>query len=112
MRAPRVSDFEITETGDGQFAIRGDMSFRTAERILRASTKSFAGKSEIEIDLSSVEKTDSAGLALLLEWMSRARQQDQAIRFAGIPDKLLAIAQTTELDDLLNQSSVTSSSKK
>ena len=95
------SSFELSDLGDGRFALLGDMSFQTVEQIRRASEKLFNAQTSVEVDLSRVEKTDSAGLALLLEWISWARISDVEIRFSDIPEKVLAIAQTTEVDDLL-----------
>ena len=106
-----VGEFELTDMGAGHFALRGEMSFHSAEQILRKSQKLFDGQSSIEIDLSGVKETDSAGLALLLEWISRAGDTKQEICFVGIPEKVLAIAQTTEVDDLIRRY-YSSSSKK
>ncbi len=97
----QVSEFELSDLGDGRFALAGDLSFNTAEQIRRASLKQFDGQDNIEVDLSRVEMTDSAGLALLLEWISWASHSDVAIRFSEIPEKILAIAQITEVDELL-----------
>lgn len=106
-----VSNFELVDVGEGRFELSGDMSFITAERILRASENAFAGQSNLEIDLSGVKDTDSAGLALLLEWVSLANQTGSDIRFKAIPEKVHAIAQTADVEDLLNHSSSSSSKK-
>ena len=98
-----VSDFELSDLGDGRFTLCGDMSFDTVEQILRASDKLFDGQSNIEVDLSGVAKTDSAGLALLLEWIASAKHSKREIRFAAVPVKVLEIAQTTEVDDFLKR---------
>ncbi len=52
-------------------------------------------------DLSGVEETDSAGLALLLEWITWANHTVREIRFTDMPEKINAIAKTTEVDHLL-----------
>lgn len=87
------------------------MSFSTAEKILRASEKLFAKQPHIEVDLTAVKTTDSAGLALLLEWRGWAQRSGFEMRFTGIPDKVRAIAETAELEDLL-LGTYSSSSKK
>lgn len=96
-----MSSFELNATGDGHFVLIGEMSFDTADQILKASEQIFGEYAVLEVDLSQVAKADSAGLALLLEWKSRAHQSAGEITFAGIPDSLLAIAQTTEVSDLI-----------
>lgn len=97
-----VSDFELSDLGDGRFALAGDLSFGTAEQIRRASLDQFDGQPSIEVNMSRVEMTDSAGLALLLEWIGWANHSDVEIRFLNIPEKILAIAQTAEVDELLS----------
>ena len=101
-RVEAVGDFELSDLGDGRFALAGDMSFDTAEQIRRASQNQFDGQASIEVNLSRVEMTDTAGLTLLLEWISGASHSDVEIRFLDIPEKILAIAQTAEVDELLS----------
>ena len=96
-----MADFELSDNGDGRFVLTGEMTFDTAERILRASEGPFEQHTRIEVDLSGVTKADSAGLALLLEWITWANHTVREIRFEGMPDRVLAIAKTTEVDPLL-----------
>ncbi len=106
-----MNKFELANLGDGRFELRGDMSFETAEQILQASEKLFTRQTRVEVNLAGVQRTDSAGLALLLEWTSRAGRSDTDIRFVAIPEKVRAIAQTADVQDLLS-SRYSSSSKK
>lgn len=98
-----MSDFELSDLGDGRFALKGEMSFVTAERILHVSEKPFERHTLIEVDLSGVQKSDSAGLALLLEWITWANHTVREIRFIKMPERVLAIAKTTEVDHLLQR---------
>jgi phospholipid transport system transporter-binding protein len=96
-----VSDFEFKDLGGGNFEISGDMSFDTAEQILRASQRAFRQYENVRVNMSEVDKADSAGLALLLEWMSWARQGVAKIDFVAIPASVLAIANAAELKDIV-----------
>jgi len=98
-----VSNFELQDLGDGRFALTGEMTFDSAERILKASEKPFEEHTQLEIDLSGVTENDSAGLALLLEWVTWANHTVREIRFTGMPERLLAIAKTTEVERLLSR---------
>ena len=60
------------------------------------------GYDDLQLDCSGVGDADSAGLALLLEWKSEARRQNGTIRFSGLPKSIVAIARTTEVDQLLD----------
>ena len=55
----------------------------------------------LDIDLSHVERSDSAGLALLVECLRHARQSGKTIRFFNIPAQMLAIARVSGLDEVL-----------
>jgi phospholipid transport system transporter-binding protein len=98
-----MSEFTLEDRGDGRFALSGRMKFDTAGAILRASEEMFEEHTLIEVDLSGVTDTDSAGLALMLEWITWANHTVREIRFHGTPDKIDAIAKTTEVDHLLKR---------
>ncbi len=98
-----MANFVLADKGEGQFALSGEMTFATAEQILHDSEKPFDEHSQIEIDLSEVTVSDSAGLALLLEWVTWANHTVREIRFADIPERIMAIAKTTEVDELLTR---------
>lgn len=98
-----MSDYTLEDRGEGRFALSGEMSFDTAERILKESEEPFEEHTQLEIDLAGVTLSDSAGLALLLEWVTWANHTVREIRFTGMPDRVLAIAKTTEVEGLLTR---------
>ncbi len=98
-----MSDFALEDLGEGRFALRGDLNFDTVERILRDSEKPFEGHTQLRVDLSEIGDADSAGLALLLEWITWANHTVREIRFDNIPERILAIARTTEVEKLLSR---------
>ena len=79
------------------------MVFETAGQILFDSEVLFEEHTRIEVDLSGVTDTDSAGLALLLEWITWANHTVREIRFIDTPAKIDAIARTTEVDHLMKR---------
>jgi len=98
-----MSDFTLEDLGDGRYALSGAMTFETAEQILKESEDPFEAHTQLEIDLSGVTQSDSAGLALLLEWVTWANHTVREIRFNGMPERVLAIAKTTEVERLLSR---------
>ena len=98
-----MSEFELEDRGEGRFALRGEMTFDTAERILKKSEEPFEEHTQLEIDLSGITMSDSAGLALLLEWVTWANHTVREIRFTGMPERVMAIAKTTEVERLLTR---------
>lgn len=98
-----MSKFELQDLGEGRFALDGEITFETAERVLLASEEPFEQHTRIEVDLAGVTRADSAGLALLLEWITWANHTVREIRFLAMPERILAIARTTEVEQLLRR---------
>ena len=87
----------------GAFQISGELSFNTVNALLAESkTTLFGSLSErLDLELAGVSRADSAGLALLIQWMRMAAEQNKAICFHHLPAQLLAIARAGELEPLL-----------
>jgi phospholipid transport system transporter-binding protein len=98
-----MADFHISDNSDGHFHLEGEMTFQTAGKVLRVSERLFDEHTQIELDLGGVTDTDSAGLALMLEWITWANHTVREIRFVNVPEKIDAIAKTTEVDHLLRR---------
>ena len=96
-----MTDFSLQDKGEGRFELSGNMSFETANQILKMSEPQFRQHASLEVDLSGVDKADSAGLALMLEWKAQAEQRGGELCFIEIPASLLAVARTSEVDDLV-----------
>lgn len=57
--------------------------------------------SELEVDLSQVEKSDSSGLSMLLGWVRAAKQKNIHLHFTHVPRYLLDIARLCGVDGIL-----------
>lgn len=98
-----MNNYELIDDGGGKFSLNGRMTFNTAGQILRDSEEPFEKHTRIEVSLKGVTDTDSAGLALLLEWITWANHTVREITFTGVPEKINAIARTTEVEYLLTK---------
>lgn len=98
-----MSLFALKDLGDGKFSLSGEMTFVTAGQILRDSEAPFEENTLLKIDLSGITKTDSAGLALMLEWITWANHTVREISFTGTPTLIESIAKVTEVDHLLKR---------
>ncbi len=96
-----MSEATIFREGAFHFRVEGDLTFSTARSLLAQSQELFNPSQGISIDLSHTKRTDSAGLALLLEWMKRAQDHGVSLEVSGMPQALIAIAGLCNLEDLL-----------
>lgn len=92
----------IKETGDGQFAVEGELSKLTVPAVWRSANGLIKSASQdLVFDLTGVTRTDSAGLALLLEWMTLAHKKGLQIHFRNLPAQLWDIAKVSDLEDII-----------
>jgi len=83
------------------YCVRGPMTFDSVSELWSESRGLFPPGDALQIDLSEVSHTDSAGLALLVEWLREAASRGGNLRFSNLPAQLLAIADASNLEGLL-----------
>jgi len=102
-------DFQVTRV-DGIIAVSGCLDFTTAAQVLGAVNEQLLAlpaensdtNSNIQvIDLAAVTHSNSAGLALLIEWLAEAQRTGRNIRFENIPDSLRQISTVCQVDSLI-----------
>jgi phospholipid transport system transporter-binding protein len=83
------------------YSVQGVMTFDSVTDLWRQSMDMFSGEAVLQIDLAQVTHTDSAGLALLVEWMREASRQSARIDFLHLPAQMLALAEAANLEQVL-----------
>jgi phospholipid transport system transporter-binding protein len=93
------ADFELR---DGERSlVNGVMHFTTVTALLRTGSEAIANGRAAVIDLAGVKDSDSAGLALLIEWLSIARAAQRSLRYENIPAQLRQLARLSDVEELL-----------
>ena len=93
----------ISEPSAGRVVVTGELTFATARDARQLGLLVLEGSraERIVIDCSGVTRADSAGLAVLLEWLAWSRRKARPIQLQGLPASLVAIARISEIDGLL-----------
>ena len=86
---------------DGRIEVRGELSFATVPGVRADALRLFSKVRSVHVDLAGVTGADSAGLALLIEWMRESRRLQHNAHFSHVPDALRVIAELSDVDDLL-----------
>ncbi|MCW8827547.1 MAG: STAS domain-containing protein [Gammaproteobacteria bacterium] len=95
-------DASISAVDSGLMQISGELTFATVTILLEQSRPLLlSAKGGLVMELAGVGRVDSAGLALLIQWMRMAREQGVDILFRHVPEQLLAIAHASDLDTIL-----------
>lgn len=77
------------------------MNFSSVNQLLADSRTCFSPHADWLIDLAEVEQVDSAGVALLVEWLRMAKSQQASLCFRNIPVQMQAIIEVSDLDQRL-----------
>jgi phospholipid transport system transporter-binding protein len=93
--------FRIEQAAPGRLRAIGELDFATAAAALEEGDALLARGQRWTVDLSGVTAGDSAGVAVLVEWLSVASARRVALRFESIPEQMQAIARISELQDVL-----------
>ena len=98
-----MSEAKIEVLGGERYRVSGVLDAFTTPKLLEESTGHFSSQSspDIHVDLGGVTESDSAGLALLIEWLRVARQRSQRFHFANVPRQLAALARISEVEELI-----------
>jgi phospholipid transport system transporter-binding protein len=97
--------FSLAAGGSGRLLAEGPLTFASARRAreLGLDALDAATDGALVIDCQGVTASDSAGLAVLLEWLAAARSQSRSLRFAHLPQGLAALARISEVNELLER---------
>jgi phospholipid transport system transporter-binding protein len=102
--APDGKAFTLTQVAPGMLKAEGALTFATA-RAARATgiAALSAAAGPVEIDCGAVNSADSAGLAVLLDWLAGARGTGRNLRYVKLPQDLTALARISEVEELLQR---------
>lgn len=93
------------ELNGSQARLDGVLTFETSAGLHRAMEHlRREGRNVDRVDLSAVTASDSAGLALLLEWQAVSRASGESLVLTGAPDILIQLAKLCEATELLGLS--------
>jgi phospholipid transport system transporter-binding protein len=91
--------------GDGRHLLRGALTFATARAVheqgRRVILAASAGDAALEFDCRGLTQTDSAGVAVLINWLALAKRRGRRLKYFGISEGVRAIARISEVDELL-----------
>jgi phospholipid transport system transporter-binding protein len=84
-----VSENSIITRDNGVFEVTGQLTFQSVPQFLAQTDKWLhGGTGKVTIDMHGVTLADSAGLALLIEWLQLARSAQREIVFTHMPDQM------------------------
>jgi len=93
---------QLVEDDHGNWLLQGELGFASVTSVLQHAGMNMLGKEQVTVDLRGVTRSDSAGLALLVEWLRESEIAGNTIKFVNVPAQLLSIARVCGLEDILS----------
>lgn len=97
-----IEQAEINKDNNNILQISGVLNYKTVIRLQQKLLNFISSMSSIRVELSKVEFSDSSGLALLVECLRLAKQQDKQIIYRGMPEQMQAMAQVMGLSNIFS----------
>ena len=95
-----ANDLALTIADSGRILLVGDITYKTVVKVLDIDV--FSSKSQLIVDFSAINRSDSSGLALMVRWARQAKKSNVDIYFESVPEKLIALAKMSGLDTILS----------
>ena len=104
-RAIGDARFQLIATGPGSLSAQGPLNFASARRACELGIEALAraSGSKLEIECRGVTVSDSAGLAVLLEWLGVAKRAGRSLRYTRLSRGLAALARISDVEELLER---------
>src|SRR5258707_12818170 len=89
--APEASgSFQVAPSANGRFVAQGPLTFATARQAREQGLQCLASAAgrELEIDCGGITASDSAGLAVLLDWLRAGERAGRPRRYRHLAQGL------------------------
>ena len=100
VEATPLEEVRLIQTAVDTWSITGCLTFETVDRLV-AQMPSPAPGADIQVDLTGLIRVDSAGVALMVEWMRRARVAQYQVHWCEVPEAVLGLIRVMGIGDLM-----------
>ncbi|MCP1726476.1 phospholipid transport system transporter-binding protein [Natronospira proteinivora] len=100
MSEPKGAELALENVSEGRYRLSGELSFKTAEQAL-ATGRDFPLAQSLCLDVSGLERVDSAGLAVILEWWRLSHLAGGSLSLEGPSEQLKKLIAISELEPVL-----------
>jgi phospholipid transport system transporter-binding protein len=101
---PQTRSVQVVEASPDRLNVSGALTFETAREAYAAGLRTLrngSASSPLQVDCAGVNESDSAGLAVLLEWLAAANKAGRKVHFANLPEGIKAAAEISDVTEIL-----------
>jgi len=94
---------QLEKLAPGHYLLKGQLNFTSVPKLWEQNKMSlFTDEiNTLDIDLSQLERSDSSGLAMLIEWYREAELEGKNLTFLNLPTQMYDIARISGLHEIL-----------
>jgi phospholipid transport system transporter-binding protein len=95
---------EVVEVRPDRIQMKGSLVFATAKAARAAGLEILErsqSRESLTVDCSGVGASDSAGLAVLVDFLANATKRGRAVQFWNLPSGIVAVAKISDVDAIL-----------
>jgi phospholipid transport system transporter-binding protein len=97
-----ASSGSLVSVSPGVFRLESALTFASVASLRPQGLNAIdSATNGLTIELNAVSAVDSAGLALLIDWLARAKAKSCTLKFGSPPDTLLSLARLSEVEKLI-----------
>ena len=93
--------FQLSVSAPDTLSVRGVLSFETAAAVWYALQSALLSGAIKQLDLSGLQRSDSAGLACVLACAAAASERGQPLQVLHMPSGMQRLAQVCEVERLI-----------
>jgi phospholipid transport system transporter-binding protein len=100
-----IGPLRLSIAAPGHMLLQGPLTFASARAATELGSQAVgaAPPGALLIDCAGVSACDSAGLAVLLEWLGIARRAQRSLGYENLPKGALALARISDLEEVLTR---------
>ncbi len=92
---------KMKATEVGNYLLTGELVFDTVTSCLHKSLTIFDSLPKVCFDLAGISRADSAGLALIIEWLREAKKRRVELTLVNVPEQLKTLARVSGVEEIL-----------
>lgn len=96
-----MTGLSVSPVADQRCQLSGTLDFQTATDALEAVAQLIRTHPSLTVSLQGITHSNSAGLALMIEWLAIGRREGHSVTFDHIPDSLRQLAGVCQVDGLI-----------
>lgn len=101
---PQTRTVQVVEASPDRLNVSGALTFETAREAYAVGLRTLrngGGTSPLQVDCAGVNESDSAGLAVLIEWLATGTKAGRKVSFSNLPEGIRAAAEISEVTEIL-----------